>query len=299
VAGAEVVKVRIKRARRKRVPNPPPSSPREWFEEIVLAYRDAADTIAIGPLLDLDIKPGDLFHLAPAVCVKFRGMKASKRALKKATEAALTSYVATTGREPEALSKPQLAFAFCYLASHFGIDLLTEADVAELMDFFVENEQKLGRRSVQRGRGDRSLARADLREVQDGYMTTRLYRGLKEPYQPEKVGGRQQGATPGMFGTDFSDCPYAALQYAQGRRGVMLVVEPKEGLRVTHEMWGLRDEAPKRLMIWGGFDDFIVAQIPAKELRKHVRAKGIVTTDDNYKAVVLKRAIEEWMKNGG
>jgi len=81
--------------------------------------------------------------MAPAVCLKLRGIKSTKRPLKKATEAALTSYVATTSREPGSLSKPHVAFAFCYLVSHFGIDLLTEAEVGELMDFVVEHESDL------------------------------------------------------------------------------------------------------------------------------------------------------------
>lgn len=49
----------------------------------------------------------------------------------------------------------------------------------------------------------------------------RLYRGLKEPYRPEKV-----TPSPGqpVVGTDFTDCPRTALRYAEGRRGVVLVV---------------------------------------------------------------------------
>jgi hypothetical protein len=45
----------------------------------------------------------------------------------------------------------------------------------------------------------------------------RLYRGLKETYKPERV-------LPGLSGTDFTDCPFRALQYAQGRNGQLLVV---------------------------------------------------------------------------
>ena len=48
-------------------------------------------------------------------------------------------------------------------------------------------------------------------------------------------------------------------------------------------------------MIWGAFDDFIVAEPPAKELRAHVRRKGVVATSDEYKAAVLRRAIMEYL----
>jgi hypothetical protein len=42
-------------------------------------------------------------------------------------------------------SKPQLAFAFCYLAAHFGLDLVTERMLARTMEFIVEHEADLAR----------------------------------------------------------------------------------------------------------------------------------------------------------
>jgi hypothetical protein len=125
----------------------------------------------------------------------------------------------------------------------------------------------------------------------------RLYRGMTRPYDPDKVGDRQKGAW-GQPGTDFTDCPFAALKYARARTGVVLVVDIPEQdargrLRVTQETWSLRGEGPKRMMLWGRFDDFIVAEIPAKELRRQVRAKGVVAAKDEYKALVLERAINE------
>ena len=78
--------------------NTRPTTSDRWLREIAAAYLDAAETIPLGPVLDLDLEEGDLFHLAPAVCLKFRKIKASKGAIKRATDAALTSYVATTGR---------------------------------------------------------------------------------------------------------------------------------------------------------------------------------------------------------
>jgi hypothetical protein len=117
----------------------------------------------------------------------------------------------------------------------------------------------------------------------------RLYRGLKEPYRAEMVGvglGR-------MFGT-FTDCPVAALRYAQGRRAVVLVLDIAEvDARVTEETWP--DAGAKRLMVWGKFDHLIVATIPAKDLRTHVRKKGVVASSDSHKASVLERAVREWM----
>jgi hypothetical protein len=124
-------------------PNRPPSTPEGWLREIARAFLDAAETIPMGPVLDLDIKEADLFHMAPMVCLKFRGIRSSKRSLQKATDAALASYVATASRDAEALSKPHVAFAFSYLASHFGLDLLTADEVTELMDLTVDREKEL------------------------------------------------------------------------------------------------------------------------------------------------------------
>ena len=116
----------------------------------------------------------------------------------------------------------------------------------------------------------------------------RLYRGLKEPYRPEKV-IRNHGQ---LTGTDFTDCPYTALQYAQGQRAVVLVLDvPAETRRVTEELW--LGVSARRFMVWGKFDDMVVAMLPAKELRARVRVKGVVAASDEFKARVLSRAVEE------
>jgi hypothetical protein len=53
---------------------------------------------------------------------------------KAITEAALASYAATASEGAGSLTDPHVAFAFTYLASHFARNLLTEQQVAELMD---------------------------------------------------------------------------------------------------------------------------------------------------------------------
>jgi hypothetical protein len=118
----------------------------------------------------------------------------------------------------------------------------------------------------------------------------RLYRGLKEPYRPEKV-----VPPPGhrFGGTDFTDCPLAALRYANARRGVLLVLDaPPDTLRVTEELW-FPGAAARRFMAWGKFDKFLTAVLPAKNLRAFIRAKGVAGQSDEYKAMVLERAIRE------
>jgi hypothetical protein len=123
--------------------NPIPKSPPEWLEEIRRAYIDAREAIPYGNFVGQVITVKDLYHMAPAVCLKFRGLKKSEKLVKKAGEAALTSYVATQDIADEILNIPQIAFAFCYLAAHFGLDLVDQEVVVEVMDYLAEEKEIL------------------------------------------------------------------------------------------------------------------------------------------------------------
>ena len=116
----------------------------------------------------------------------------------------------------------------------------------------------------------------------------RLYRGLQNRYRSDAVGEGQ----PERFGTDFTDCPLTALDYAQGRRGVLLVLDvPEAGnIRVSEELW--LQNGPRRLMAWGSFDKFLIAEIPAKELRSQIRRKGVITQSREYKSALLADYID-------
>lgn len=116
-----------------------PRSREDWLQEIAAAYIDGRDVI---PVVGTE---ADLFHTAPSVCLKHRGLKVSSTALKRATNAALASYVVNQEREPDVFAKPHLAFAFCYLAAHLGLYLVSEEVVATTMDFIEEHEARLAR----------------------------------------------------------------------------------------------------------------------------------------------------------
>ena len=129
---------------RKRTSKTPlPATHDAWLREIAAAWLDAHETIPFGPLAGVAIAPGDLFHLGPAVCLKFRGLKPSRTALHQATQAALVSFVATKDRESKTLSNPRFAFAFCYLAAHFGLGILTEAEAADVLDYIAAHVKQL------------------------------------------------------------------------------------------------------------------------------------------------------------
>jgi hypothetical protein len=122
---------------------PIPKTPMEWLDEIARAYIDARETIPYGRLVSRKISEKDLYHLSPTVCLKFRGYKRSEKVLKKATNAALTSYVATRSVVGDLMDIPQISFAFCYLSAHFGLDLVDETTVAEIMDYIEVESDKL------------------------------------------------------------------------------------------------------------------------------------------------------------
>ena len=116
----------------------------------------------------------------------------------------------------------------------------------------------------------------------------RRYRGLKNPYRPERVAPARHS------GTDFTDCPAVALRYAQGSRGVVLVVDivPDEHIassKVTQDHWLVRDA--KRFMLSGSFDHLITAIVPAKDLRTQIRLRGLRNAWDDAKAHLLRAFI--------
>ena len=87
----------------------------------------------------------------------------------------------------------------------------------------------------------------------------------------------------------------AALAYARGRNGLLLVVDVPEDAEivVSEAIWSLDGSGPKRYMLPGGsFDAYIVAQIPAKELRAEVRKKGVRALSDSEKSRILVSYLE-------
>ena len=123
--------------------NPLPTSREAWLNEIAQALRDASDAIPFGRLAGASFGADELFHLGPVTALKRRGMRRSKRIVREITEATLASYVATASEGSGSLTDPRVAFAFTYLTSHFALNLLTEQQVAELMDYIESHPEAL------------------------------------------------------------------------------------------------------------------------------------------------------------
>ncbi len=121
---------------------PLPKTPDGWAEEINLAYQDARGTKRFALLTGTRLTDANLFHLAPLVCLKFRGLDYRDEELRnRVVEGALATYVKNTGSEAPVQNlgaEPKLAFALCYLTAHFVLDLLDEQAANDIMHHFED-----------------------------------------------------------------------------------------------------------------------------------------------------------------
>jgi len=119
-----------------------PATPDEWLDEIKLAIADARETKPFGLLTGQRITDAKLFHLAPLVCMKFRGLDYRDEELRtRVTEGALANYVANS--DPDGIDhgldqRPLLAFAMCYIAAHYVLDLVDEGQATAALDYCDE-----------------------------------------------------------------------------------------------------------------------------------------------------------------
>ncbi len=124
------------------VPRPYPQTPDEWADEINLAYLDARGTKLFALLTGTRLTDANLFHVAPLVCLKFRGLGLRDKELRqRVVEGALATYVKNTDSEAPAQnlgSEPKLAFALCYVTAHFVLDLLDEQAANDIMHHYED-----------------------------------------------------------------------------------------------------------------------------------------------------------------
>jgi hypothetical protein len=110
--------------------------------EIRLAIKDAREVEPFGNLNGKRITNANLFHLAPLVCLKFRGRKLVGREADRVRETALANYVVNS--DPDGVdhgleSKPLLAFAVCYVTAHLALDLVDEQKAEAILNYCEEH----------------------------------------------------------------------------------------------------------------------------------------------------------------
>jgi hypothetical protein len=119
-----------------------PRTPAQWLKEIKLAIADAAGAAPFGPLVGTEVTAANLFHLAPVVCLKFRGKKLKGREADRVIKVALANYIANTN--PEGVDhgleqRPIMAFTLCYVAAHLALDLVDEEKAEAVLMYCEEH----------------------------------------------------------------------------------------------------------------------------------------------------------------
>jgi hypothetical protein len=122
-------------------------TPEGWLLEIRLAIKDARETEPFSTLTGERITDANLFHLAPLVCLKFRGRRLIGREADRVTETALANYVVNS--DPEGIdhglqAKPLMAFAVCYVTSHLALDLIDEHHAEAILNYCEEHLDEIG-----------------------------------------------------------------------------------------------------------------------------------------------------------
>jgi hypothetical protein len=117
---------------------PLPSTPAQWLEEINLAIADASKAKPFGSLAGTRITDANLFHLAPRVCLKFRGRKLKGPEAERVTETALANYVVNS--DPDGIDhgleqRPFIAFTLCYVTAHLALGLLDEVAAEAILNY--------------------------------------------------------------------------------------------------------------------------------------------------------------------
>jgi hypothetical protein len=121
---------------------PLPRTAAQWLTEIEAAIQDAREAKSFAVLTGTTLTDADLYHLAPLVCLKFRGRKLTGPKARRVTETALANYVVNTDPEGSVRGltlKPMLAFALCYVTAHLALDLLSEKRAEKIMWYCEEH----------------------------------------------------------------------------------------------------------------------------------------------------------------
>jgi len=94
---------------------PFPRTVAQWLQEIEAALQDAREAKPFAVAAGTRITDADLFHLAPLVCLKFRGRNLRGSEARRVTEGALANFVANSdpeGTDKGLQSKPRASAHF-------------------------------------------------------------------------------------------------------------------------------------------------------------------------------------------
>lgn len=128
-----------------KVKNPAPDSIELWLAEIAMAYKASEkfmQSAARVPNREIpDLLP---WQLAPLFALGARGLDRHEKLLDEAAGYAFSSfeqYFPVSEAVPA--PPPAVAFAFCYVGAHLGLDLVSEEEADQVLDTIEANEDTL------------------------------------------------------------------------------------------------------------------------------------------------------------
>lgn len=115
-----------------------PQTPSEWLLEIERAAKDAAETRPFALLTATVLTDSKLFHLAPLVALKFRGIRLAPEKRDELIETVLATYVANAGGGasgglPDLEANPMIAFSLCYVATHLVLEIVSDEQAQAIL----------------------------------------------------------------------------------------------------------------------------------------------------------------------
>ena len=124
---------------------PLPQSLNQWLLEIHLAWEDAVEAKPFARMTGSNLSDATMFHLAPIVCLKFRGQELTGKEADKTTKSVLANYILNTspGAAKQYIeSNPKLAFAFCYVATNFVLGFVNAQTAKEILDLYEAKQRE-------------------------------------------------------------------------------------------------------------------------------------------------------------
>lgn len=97
---------------------------------------DAREAKPFGAIVGTNVTEANLYHLAPLVCLKFRGRRLKGKEKDRVVKGALANYIANEERGLE--TAPEMAFALCYVSAHYVLDLIDEDEAQEVLAYCEE-----------------------------------------------------------------------------------------------------------------------------------------------------------------
>lgn len=114
-----------------KIQSPVPETPELWMPDIAMAFQGAQEFIKSGLAQrqegNTEVYP---WNLAPLLCMATRGADMDHKLLDQAATMAFSNFLQSYGEEEAVKLPPVLAFAYCYLGAHLGLELVDE-DTAE------------------------------------------------------------------------------------------------------------------------------------------------------------------------